>query len=345
MSIKAMSIVWESKLESSKRFILLYYADRGNDEGENVYPSVHTVAERTGLSRRTVQRLTKEMVEDGLMTLVGPTDYGTNSYKLHLEAIKNYLPNSKIEDPEEENIGEFDLVGGDTMTPPPCHSDTPPMTPCHPPHDTMTPKPLFNHKLNHELNQCAESTDAVENTSEELWEEIGRNSPFKKGDLLETVKLPPPKSGDELDGMVYFSNLSKGVDVSHYPEDIQPLLIEIFKFWKILPPGNEKDKGTRSQKALWIKEARALLRTFGEFGFKVLYEVFRDWNKEKRLTISRPGSLINLCTAKAGLMRQKYSTSLQPNTEQYDPEAVKLFQMKLKQSKNQPSQVEVDSPY
>jgi hypothetical protein len=290
------------------------------------------------------------MVHDGLLDLQGQTDFGTNRYKLDLEAIKNYLPNSKDEDqmdPEnEENVDEFDLVGGDTMTPPPCHHDTPPLTPCHLPHDTMTPEPLFNLKLNHEINQSAESTGEDEKTTEELWDEIVKSSPIKKGDLLETIKLPPPKSGDELDGMVFFSNLSKGIDVSHYPEDIQPVLIEIFKFWKILPPGNEKDKGTRSQKALWIKESRALLRTFGEFGFKVLYEVFRDWNKEKRLTISRPGSLINLCTAKAGLMRQKqYQPISQTSTEKYDPEAVKKFQEQLKQRKNSTVQAEVDSPY
>jgi hypothetical protein len=332
------------KAKLSVFLVLILHSDK---EGLS-FPSYDLLEKETGYNRSTIARALDELCEmkiDGKRVLMRYRERNENGMFVGSNRYRIFPTENEIEeeaDPQLQNA----TPNQDQSTVAKCNYGTPENHSCK---NQLSQNATISINHNLSINQlntnCAESTDAVEKTSEELWEEIERNSPFKKGDFLETVKLPPPKSGDELDGMIYFSNLSKGVDVSHYPEDIQPVLLEIFKFWKILPPGNEKDKGTRSQKALWIKEARALLRTFGEFGFKVLYEVFREWNKEKRLTISRPGSLINLCTAKAGLMRQKYSAGLQPNTEQYDPEAVKKFQTQLKKRKNQPSQVEVDSPY
>jgi hypothetical protein len=88
MSIKVMTLVWDSELETTRKFILLYYADRASDEGENVWPAVGTVAKKTGMSERTVQRVTNSMIEEGVLIKDGKSKRGTNKYKINLEYFK-----------------------------------------------------------------------------------------------------------------------------------------------------------------------------------------------------------------------------------------------------------------
>lgn len=88
MSIKIMTRVWESKLPKDEKFILLAYADWANDEGENVYPSIGRVAWKCGYSTRHVQRVTRSLVDQGIMEHKGKgikTRSGwTNRYKIHV---------------------------------------------------------------------------------------------------------------------------------------------------------------------------------------------------------------------------------------------------------------------
>lgn len=70
MSVKQMSMVWELDLAPNKRLALLAYADHADDDGEHVYPSLARIARKTGYSRDQVRRISRELVEDGLMELV-----------------------------------------------------------------------------------------------------------------------------------------------------------------------------------------------------------------------------------------------------------------------------------
>lgn len=56
MSIKLMSLVWELDLPPGEKLVLLALADQANDHGVQCWPSVATIAHRSGQGERTVRR-------------------------------------------------------------------------------------------------------------------------------------------------------------------------------------------------------------------------------------------------------------------------------------------------
>jgi hypothetical protein len=88
MSIDVMSAVFKSNLETNRKFILLCYANFCNDEGENTWPAVATISKMTGLSERTVQRVTTQMISEGILSRDGKHRSGTNKYKINLELLR-----------------------------------------------------------------------------------------------------------------------------------------------------------------------------------------------------------------------------------------------------------------
>ena len=66
MSVKLMTIVWEELLEldSTHTLVLLAVADNANDEGA-CWPSIATLARKTRLHERTVQRALKTLEDAG----------------------------------------------------------------------------------------------------------------------------------------------------------------------------------------------------------------------------------------------------------------------------------------
>ena len=171
MSIKIMTRIWESKLESHRKLLCLCLADFGDDSGGNIFPKVSTIADRTTVSVRTAQRILHDLVKIGIIRPVGKTGSGTIRYQIILEAIADY-------DPETKTVVEPD--GGDKMTPlingpeipemspQGCQNRYPGVTPVTLRGDTaMSPDPLINHQLNHKLT--INSGDRIKNdTSEEL---------------------------------------------------------------------------------------------------------------------------------------------------------------------------------
>lgn len=69
MSAKMMGKVWELVLTPAKQTVLLAYADHADHNGENIRPGVPLIAWKTGYSDRQVQRITKQLVEDGLLVV------------------------------------------------------------------------------------------------------------------------------------------------------------------------------------------------------------------------------------------------------------------------------------
>jgi len=63
MSVQAMAKVWKESLSGSKKLVKLCLADHANDQGQ-CWPSLNTIARRTGLSRRYVIELLNELAEE-----------------------------------------------------------------------------------------------------------------------------------------------------------------------------------------------------------------------------------------------------------------------------------------
>ena len=83
MSVKVIKLVWEIKgLSSSEKLVLLAYADHANKDGTDIWPAVDTIANKTALSRRTVQRVTRKLENMGYLIKDGQHKSGTNLWKI-----------------------------------------------------------------------------------------------------------------------------------------------------------------------------------------------------------------------------------------------------------------------
>lgn len=90
MSIRVMTWVWEhSEASGTELLLLLAIADAADDAGRNAWPSVNTLARKTRLAPRTVQRLLAKLAEAGHLVIT-PSKGGrsSNSYNLVLDATK-----------------------------------------------------------------------------------------------------------------------------------------------------------------------------------------------------------------------------------------------------------------
>ncbi len=71
MSITVMSQIFKKQMGSSSRKMLaVRLADFADDDGRGIWPSVATLARETDLSERTVQRLLRDFVDEGLLVVV-----------------------------------------------------------------------------------------------------------------------------------------------------------------------------------------------------------------------------------------------------------------------------------
>ena len=103
MSIAAMNWVWSLRLRPSVKFVLLALADAADDNGV-CWPSVATIANKTCLEDRSVQRILSKVKMDGLLEIErryknagAPT---SNRYRLTMK------------------------TGGDKTSPPPIPADS-----------------------------------------------------------------------------------------------------------------------------------------------------------------------------------------------------------------------------
>jgi DNA-binding Lrp family transcriptional regulator len=67
MSIRIMSAIWEIPLPPTEKLVLLALADAANDEGL-CWPSIATIARKSGFSERSVQRSIRAAEGMGLIT-------------------------------------------------------------------------------------------------------------------------------------------------------------------------------------------------------------------------------------------------------------------------------------
>ena len=82
MSWKAIDQIWTVKLPPGLKFTLIAYARHADQKGGAIFPSVPTIMDKTGYSRRQVQYNTKKLVDDGWLVKDGKGPKGTNRYRL-----------------------------------------------------------------------------------------------------------------------------------------------------------------------------------------------------------------------------------------------------------------------
>lgn len=117
MSVKLLVDIWNSDLETNKKFVLMVYADFSDDKGQNTFPSLGTIAKKTGLSVATVRRTVKSLVEDGLLVFKGISHLGTTMYSIGggITMVGGYQHDTQYTD----LINSVNLKSGSTMVPPP----------------------------------------------------------------------------------------------------------------------------------------------------------------------------------------------------------------------------------
>ena len=131
MSVKAQALVWDLEcpatygdvnFKPSHKYVLVAYADHADHHGKNIWPAVPTIAKKTGLDDRSVQRLTHDLVQIGLLVEDGQGPRGTNKWKLPYNDKGDKLSPVTIcrGDKTEDSLGDIpsgDIPSGDNLSP------------------------------------------------------------------------------------------------------------------------------------------------------------------------------------------------------------------------------------
>lgn len=141
MSNKVSAIVHKKIFGSSTRkSVMIYFADKASDNGEGIWAAKSTIAAELELHRATVIRTINELVEDGLLIVVGDRKHrngATVEYDISLPAV-DCLPDIELPraDPPQRALddGLRRRTGRPVAQRDPSHRATPPVAQC----DTMT---------------------------------------------------------------------------------------------------------------------------------------------------------------------------------------------------------------
>jgi hypothetical protein len=113
MSIVAMNWVWQLKLKPSVKFVLLALADAADDSGY-CWPSIKTIADKTNLDDRSVQRILSKLKTNNLVQIQkrfrGDGSPTSNSYLLPI----NNFSSGNLPPPNQTSCREV----MDSVTPP-----------------------------------------------------------------------------------------------------------------------------------------------------------------------------------------------------------------------------------
>lgn len=131
MSVKAMALVWEMPCPSKvneiefkpgHKYVLLAYADHADQFGKNIYPAIFTIHKKTGYDERSIQRLTRELQQMGILIPDGDGPRGTNRWMLPFSKRGDKIsPLTKYQgDKSDETLGDIpsgDIPSGDILSP------------------------------------------------------------------------------------------------------------------------------------------------------------------------------------------------------------------------------------
>ena len=113
MSVAVSSWVWKhSKTNGNDRLLLLAIADVADDDGDNAWPSIATLADKATVSERTVQRRIQKLEELGCLTVHrGAGRHGTHRYRVRMDDGAKKPPKAAKPRPDT-------TAGGDKLSPP-----------------------------------------------------------------------------------------------------------------------------------------------------------------------------------------------------------------------------------
>ncbi|GAA4851289.1 hypothetical protein GCM10025787_38080 [Saccharopolyspora rosea] len=87
MSLRVMNWVWEnSPAKGTELLMLLAIADNAADDGTNAFPSVSTLARKTRLDQRTVQRVVRKLAAQGFLVVEERGGREANRYTVLMDA-------------------------------------------------------------------------------------------------------------------------------------------------------------------------------------------------------------------------------------------------------------------
>ena len=100
MSVRVMSMVWEADLPTTEKVVLLAIADSADDDGDNAWPSVATLARKASVSDRRVQQIVKSLESQGLLAIYPQAgghrgmrdDRRPNLYAINIDGVKAISP-------------------------------------------------------------------------------------------------------------------------------------------------------------------------------------------------------------------------------------------------------------
>jgi DNA-binding transcriptional ArsR family regulator len=118
MSIAAMSWAFTQKLPPAAKLVLLALADHSDDQGK-CWPGVTGVSDKTGLSRRSVQRHIRDLESCGLIRTNARRDpSGRQVSSLYFLACRKGVSVAPRSDAGVAPAGDTaDALGGDSVTP------------------------------------------------------------------------------------------------------------------------------------------------------------------------------------------------------------------------------------
>lgn len=126
-----MSLVWDLEcpykwngleFKPGHKYVLIAYADHADHHGKNIYPAIATIAKKTGYEERSVQRLTHELNQMGILLPDGQGPRGTNRWHIPFnERGDKISPLTKSQgDINDKSLGDIlsgDIPSGENLTP------------------------------------------------------------------------------------------------------------------------------------------------------------------------------------------------------------------------------------
>lgn len=120
MAISVSTLVWKLRptvVSPSERLVLAALADYANGNGQNVWPAVGTLAKRTSLTSRSVQRVLHQLVRKGFIVPVGVMARGSVRYGMNLERLA--ADGTDRDTVSQSTSHDYDTVSQSTTTQ--CH--------------------------------------------------------------------------------------------------------------------------------------------------------------------------------------------------------------------------------
>lgn len=114
MSIRVMSLVWETQLSMVEKMVLLAIADAANDEGL-AWPSHSTLAKKCGAVRGTIKNALDRLRDHGVLSFERRCrEDGSKTshlYRINLEKIGGGSPRDQGRSPHDQGVGHHVTKG------------------------------------------------------------------------------------------------------------------------------------------------------------------------------------------------------------------------------------------